>query len=62
MKFKPDSEKRFNMITGKISHLQKLFRKVDEGLSEGTCEKIEIFRDKVNIFVTDKPKPQVKEK
>lgn len=54
MKLKIKDEKRYNKISGRISHLEKLFKKVDEGLSTGQCEKIVIYKDKVDIYVTEK--------
>lgn len=51
MKLKIDTEERTNVITGKVSNLQRIFKKVNEGLSEGSLKKMEIFEDKIKLYI-----------
>lgn len=51
MKLKIDKETKHNIIQGKASQFQRIFKKVDEGLSSGKLEKIEIFKDKIKVYI-----------
>lgn len=54
MKLKIEKETKHNIIEGKASQFQKIFKKVDQGLSSGKLQKIEIFEDKIKVYIGEK--------
>lgn len=54
MKLKVDREERMNVVSGKAPQFQKIFKKVDQGLSDGELKRIEIFKDHIKVYIGEK--------